>query len=84
MKVSFGRQAVLYPDMDESFDVVTARYRTAAVQYQDLMDKNANVGLRGEKLSDQERLDEEAAFDELDRARQALFDAAQQAYPTIH
>ena len=84
MKVWFGRQAVLYPEMDDTFDAVIERYRAAVVQWQALTDKNAYSSLRGEKLSDQRRDAEERAFDEVEGARQALFEAAALAHPTIH
>jgi hypothetical protein len=84
VKVHFGRQAVLYPEMDDTFDGVIQRYRVAVLRWQDLTDKNAHVSLNGEKLSDERRLDEERAYDEVDSARQAVFAAAALAHPTIH
>lgn len=84
MRVTFGRDAALYPEMDDTFDGVIERYRAAVLQWQDLTNKNAFLSLSGEKLSDEKRLDEERAFDEVDSARQALFEAAALAHPTIH
>jgi hypothetical protein len=84
MKVTFGRDAALYPEMDDTFDVVTTRYRAAVLQYQHLTNKNARLNLSGDKPSAQQLLDEERAFDELDCARQALLDAAIEAHPTLH
>lgn len=84
MKVSFGRDAALYPEMDDTFDVLTTRYRAAVVQYQHLMNKNARLNLSGDKPSAQQLLDEERAFEELDCARHALLDAATLANPTVH
>ncbi len=79
----------VFPPMTEFFamdnvDVLTLRYRTAFEEYQDIVDKNAELSLMGDKPSPQAQLEEERAFDELDSARYALLGAASQAYPTIH
>ena len=68
----------------DDVDALTLRYRTAFEQYQDIVDKNAEASLMGDKPSPQAQLEEERAFDALDSARYALLDAAAQAYPTIH
>jgi hypothetical protein len=84
VKVSFGRDAALYPAMDETFDVLTMRYHAAAQQYQELVNKHARLNLSGGKPSAQQLLDEELAFDVLDSARHALLHAASEAHPTLH
>ncbi len=68
----------------ENVEVLTLRYKTAFDEYQDIVDKNAELSLMGDKLSQQAQQAEERAFDELDSARYALLDAASLAYPTIH
>ena len=84
MRVFFGRDAVLYPEMDDTFDMFTKRYRVAVHQYQDLINKHARLNLSGSKPSPQQLLDEERAFEEIDSARYALLDAATLASPTLH
>ena len=81
-------QAALPPLLDlssmENVEALTMRYQTAFEEYQDIVDKNAELSVMGDKPSEQAQLEEERAFDELDSARYALLDAAAQAYPTIH
>jgi len=73
-----------FPSMNNSVEVLTLRYRTAFDEYQGILDKNAELSLTGGKPSEQAVIQEERAFEELDSARQALLDAAAQAYPTLH
>jgi pentose-5-phosphate-3-epimerase len=79
----------VFPPMTElssmgNVEVLTLRYKTAFDEYQDIVDKNAELSLMGDKPSQQAQQAEERAFDELDSARYALLDAASLAYPTIH
>jgi hypothetical protein len=60
------------------------RYRVAYAVYQDLVDKNAELRMRGGRPSELARHEEEEAFEALASARHALFGAAAAAYPTIH
>jgi hypothetical protein len=83
MKPLIVREAFHDPEND-AVDVHSVRYKAAHEVYQQLVDKNADLFKTGGKPSDSEREDEERAFDALDCARHALFDAAVLAYPTIH
>jgi hypothetical protein len=83
MKAVF-RPMTEFPSMNNNVEALTLRYKTAFAEYKGLMEKNAELSLTGGKRSEQQVLEEEHAFDELDSARQALLDAAAQAYPTIH
>lgn len=60
------------------------RYNAAYAEYQDMVDKNAEVSMTVGKLSQRARFEEERAYEELDCALHALFVAAEQAFPTIH
>jgi hypothetical protein len=73
-----------FPSMSNNLEVLTLRYTTAFEEYKGIVDKNAELSLTGGKPSEQALLQEERAFEELDSARQALLDAAAQAYPTLH
>jgi hypothetical protein len=83
MKAVF-RPLTEFPSMNNNVAALTLRYRAAFKEYQSIVDKNAERSLTGGKPSDQALLEEEQAFEELDRARQALLDAAAEAYPTVH
>jgi hypothetical protein len=69
---------------DGTFERLTMRYKAAFAEYQDILDKNAELNLAGCRLSKRALLEEERAFEELDVARHALLDAAALAYPTVH
>ena len=83
MKVVF-QPMTQYPSIDNAFALLTLRYRTAFEAYKGIVHTNAELNRTGSKPSEQALTDEERACDELDSARQALLDAAAQAYPTIH
>jgi hypothetical protein len=84
VKPTVHRLGTRDPAIDDTFKLLTARYRVAYEQYQGITDKNAELSLTGSRPSEEALLDEERAFDELDVARHALLDAASQAYPTVH
>jgi hypothetical protein len=74
----------VHPGSDDPVELATLRYKAAYAQYRGLVDKNAEVSMTGTKPSEGALLDEERAFDELDSARYALFNAAAVAFPTVH
>ena len=85
MNGSFGWQPVECPvTNDDVVERLTMRYQTAFAEYQDVVVKNTELNMTRGSLSHQAQREEELAFDELDRARYALLDAAALAYPTIH
>lgn len=69
---------------DNTVDLLTVRYEAAFDAHQSILDRNSYAILNGSKPSDQSELDEERAFEALQRARHALLVAAERAYPTIH
>ena len=69
---------------DDPVALATLRYNAAHAEYRGVVDKNAAVSMSGGKPSESALLEEERAFEELDRARNALFNAAAVASPTIH
>ena len=82
MKVTADQR--VNPGSDDPVELATLRYNTAYAEYRGVVDKNAEVSMRGGKPSQGALLEEERAFDELDCAREALFNAAAVAFPTIH
>jgi hypothetical protein len=70
--------------MENAVEQLTLRYRAAFDEYKNIVDKNAELCLMGDKPSEQALLDEERAYDELDSARHALLGAAGLADPTLH
>jgi hypothetical protein len=72
------------PGSDDPVELATLRYKAAYAEYQGVVDKNAEVSMSGDKPSESALLEEERAFDELDSAREALFNAAAVAFPTVH
>jgi hypothetical protein len=72
------------PGTDDPVELATLRYKAAYAMYEFVVDKNAQMSMRGDKPSKRARLDEERAYEELDFARYALFTAAAVAFPTIH
>lgn len=84
MKMSFFPESAHCPSMDDAFELLTLRYQAAFVEYRWLVDRNAGLNLRGDRLSEPARHEEERAFEQLDVARSALLDAAAQAHPTVH
>ncbi len=84
MKAPFGRVQAQSLSGDDPVEVATLRYKAAYLEYHDAVDKNAELSLDGVKPSDEALLQEEQAFDKLVSARQALFDAAARAHPTLH
>ena len=86
MNGSFGWQPVEGPVNydDDVVERLTLRYELAFSVYQDVVVKNTELNMTSGSLSRQAQREEELAFDELDRARYALLDAAALAYPTIH
>jgi hypothetical protein len=84
MKVTASPPGAEFALLHEDVARLTVRYNAAYAKYQDLVEIHAELSLDGGKLSEQALLDEEQAFEELDCARHALFDAAALAYPTIH
>ncbi len=83
MKVSFGQEEQ-QPVCDEVVETATLRYMVAYAEYQGVVEGMAKLTLSGGRPSEQAQRLEERAFEELDCARQALLDAAAQAFPTIH
>ena len=84
MKLPFGRLQVKHASSDDPLEAATLLYKAAYVEYHDVVEKNAELSLDGLKLSDESQLLEEEAFERLDSARQAMFDASALAHPTIH
>lgn len=82
MKVTIDQRP--HPGIDDAVERAMIRYRAAHVEYEVAVIKNSELTLNGGKPSQEARLDEERAFDELDCARHALFTAAAAAFPTIH
>ena len=70
--------------MDDAVERLTQRYEAALDRYQGIVDLNFAIRMRGGRASMQSLVDEERAFEALDRARHALLIAAERAYPTIH
>ena len=83
MKIVF-QPMTRYPSIDDNVALLTVRYRNAFESYKGIADQNTQLNLTGGKPSKQALVEEELAFEELDRARQALLDAAAEAYPTVH
>jgi hypothetical protein len=83
MKVRFGRPHA-EPASNGAFELLTSLYRAAYAKYQRLTDKNTALNLTGRKPSQQARLDEECALEQLDVARHALLSATALACPTVH
>jgi hypothetical protein len=84
MKVSVSPPGAEFARLHEDVERLTVRYKAAYAKYHDLVENQAELSRNGGKLSEEALLDEEQAFEELDCARHALFDAAALAYPTIH
>jgi hypothetical protein len=84
VKSPFDAQRAASPPSDDVIKRLTIRYVDAFAEYRDIVDKNAELNLTGGRPSEQARLEEELAFEELDSARYALLSAAAQADPTIH
>lgn len=72
------------PASDDPVELAMLRFKAAYAEYHNLVERNAELSAAGDKPSQESLLGEEEAFDELDGARQALFDAAALAHPTIH
>lgn len=83
MKV-FVRAAAQYGMVEDAVELLTARYKAAFIEYQGIVDRNAEAYSNGVGASLRSLADEERAFEALDCARHALLAAAEQAYPTIH
>lgn len=82
MRVTIDQR--VHPGSDDPVELATLRYKAAYADYQGAVDENTELILSGGKPSWRARLEEELALDELDRAREALFNAAAVAFPTIH
>jgi hypothetical protein len=80
----FGRLDAQSLSGDDAVEVASLRYKAAYLEYHDAVDKNAELSLDGVKPSEESLLHEEQAYEKLDSARQALFDAAALAHPTLH
>ena len=84
MRVPFGRMQAQSLTGNDPVEVATLRYKAAYLEYHDVMDKNAELSMDGGKPSQESMLQEEAAFEKLDSARQALLEATALAHPTVH
>lgn len=82
MKVTLDQR--VQPGIDDAVELATLRYNIAFAEYQGVVDENTELILSGGRPSRLARLEEERAFEELDSARYALFNAAAVAFPTIH
>jgi hypothetical protein len=72
------------PATDGAVERLTLRYKAAFDAYRNIVNKNAELALMGDKPSERAQLDEELAYDELDSARYALLGAAGLVDPTLH
>jgi len=84
VKVPFGQLRAKSLATDDPVEAATLLYKVAYLEYHDAVDKNAELCWGGVQPSDEALLQEEEAYERLDSARQALFNAAALANPTIH
>lgn len=77
-------RAAAHGTVEDAVELLTARYKAAFVEYQSIVDRNAQAYLNGSGASVVSLVEEERAFEALDCARHALLVAAEHAYPTVH
>ena len=82
MKVALDQRP--HSSSDDAVERAMVRYKAAHAEYEGVVDKHADLRMTGTRLSELAQLEEERALEALDCAREALFNAAALAFPTVH
>jgi hypothetical protein len=82
MKVNADQR--VNPGSDDPVELATVRYKAAFAEYQGFVNRHTELSMSGSKPSPLALLAEERACEALDSARNALFNAASVAFPTVH
>ena len=70
--------------LEDRVESLVTRYKAAFDKYQNIVDRNFGISMRGDELPCKLAAEEERALEALDFARNALMTAVEQAYPTMH